>query len=154
MYLRFFFFLMIRRPPRSTLFPYTTLFRSAPVAAARYGRSMREGMNPATGGQRSNRAARPAPPAFPVVALAASAGGLRALSEVLSGIPGGFRAAIVVVQHLDPKHRSLLADILSRRTDLAVKQAEDGDVLCEDAVFIAPPDRHLLVNSDGSLSLT
>ena len=52
--------------------------------------------------------------AYDLIALAASAGGLRALSEVLAGLPREFPAAIVVVQHLDRRHRSLMADILSR----------------------------------------
>jgi len=91
---------------------------------------------------------------FDVVALAASAGGLKALSEVLAVIPADFPAAVVVVQHLDPRHRSLMAEILTRRIALPVKQAEDGDALQAGRVFIAPPDRHLLVNSDGTLSLS
>jgi two-component system chemotaxis response regulator CheB len=62
--------------------------------------------------------------------------------------------AIVIVQHLDPRHRSVMADILSRRTPLKVKQAEAGESLFPATVYIAPPDRHLLVNSDGTLSLT
>jgi two-component system chemotaxis response regulator CheB len=94
------------------------------------------------------------PATFAVVALAASAGGLAALSRVLSGLPAGFPAALVVVQHLDPRHRSLMADILSRRTSLRVKQAEEGDRLAPATVAIAPPDRHLLVNPDGTLSLS
>ncbi len=92
--------------------------------------------------------------AFDVVALAASAGGLTALTKVLSALPGEFPASIVVVQHLDPRHRSLLADILGRRTPLAVRQAEDGQELKPGVVSIAPPDRHLLVNPDGTLSLS
>jgi two-component system chemotaxis response regulator CheB len=92
--------------------------------------------------------------AFDVVALAASAGGLTALSQVLSGLPGDFPAAIVVVQHLDRHHRSLMADILSRRTVLHVQQAAEGDRLTPSTVYVAPPDRHLLVNPDGSLSLS
>ena len=63
--------------------------------------------------------------AFDIVALAASAGGLTALSRVLSALPADFPAAIVVVQHLDPRHRSLMADILSQRTVLQVKQAAE-----------------------------
>src|ERR1044071_2261865 len=82
--------------------------------------------------------------AFDIVALAASAGGLRALSQVLAALPAKFPAAIVVVQHLDPRHRSLMADILSRRTALQVRQAEEGEMLRHGTVFIAPPDRHLL----------
>ena len=92
--------------------------------------------------------------AFDVVALAASAGGIQALSRVLGSLPGNFRAAVVVVQHLDPRHRSLIAGILGRRTSLKVKEAEEGDRLAPGAVYTAPPDRHLLVNSDGTLSLT
>ena len=92
--------------------------------------------------------------AFDVVALAASAGGLTALSSVLAELPAGFPAGILVVQHLDPRHRSLMADILSRRTRLEVKQAEDGDRLVGGRVYIAPPNRHLLLNGDGTLSLT
>jgi two-component system chemotaxis response regulator CheB len=92
--------------------------------------------------------------AFDVVALAASAGGLTALSRVLAALPADFSAAIVVVQHLDPRHRSLMANILSRRTPLRVKQAEEGDHLDPGTVYIAPPNRHLLVNPDGTLSLS
>ena len=92
--------------------------------------------------------------AFEIVALAASAGGLNALSEVLSALPASFPASIVVVQHLDPRHRSLMAKILSGRTSLAVKEAEEGDLLRPGTVYVAPPDRHLLVNPDGTLSLT
>jgi two-component system chemotaxis response regulator CheB len=92
--------------------------------------------------------------AFEVVALASSAGGLRALEEVLSGLPADFPAATVVVQHLDPRHRSLMADILGRHTALRVKQAEDGESVVPGTVFIAPPNKHLLVNPGGRLSLS
>src|SRR5437773_3253999 len=92
--------------------------------------------------------------AFDVVALAASAGGLGALNLVFAELPGDFPAALVVVQHLDPRHRSLMAEILGRRTRLRVKQAADGDRLGPATVYIAPPDRHLLVNCNGSLSLS
>jgi len=92
--------------------------------------------------------------AFDVVALAASAGGLTALSRVLTDLPADFPAALLVVQHLDPRHRSLMADILGRRTALRVKQAEEGDRFLAGTVYVAPPDRHLLVNPDGTLSLS
>jgi len=95
-----------------------------------------------------------AAPAFEVIAVASSAGGLKALLRVLSPLPDDFEASIVVVQHLDPRHRSLMADLLSRRTSLVVKEAEDGDALKAGLVFTAPPNRHLLVNADGSLSLS
>jgi len=91
---------------------------------------------------------------FEIVALATSAGGLHALSEILSKLPADFPAPIVVVQHLDPRHRSLMAEILSRRTELQVKQAQTEDELAPGMVYIAPPDHHLLVNADGTLSLS
>jgi two-component system chemotaxis response regulator CheB len=91
---------------------------------------------------------------FEIVALAASAGGLQALSHVLSGLPANFSASIVVVQHLDPRHRSLMAEILGKRTELDVQQAQDGDTLETGVVYIAPPDHHLLVNRNGTLSLS
>jgi two-component system chemotaxis response regulator CheB len=91
---------------------------------------------------------------FDVVAVAASAGGVAAVSALLAALPADFPAAILVVQHLDPMHRSHLVDILSRRTQLRVKQAEDGDVLCPSTVFVAPPGSHLEVGTDGTLRLT
>jgi len=92
--------------------------------------------------------------AFEIVAMAASAGGLRALEHLLSSLPDDFLASLVVVQHLDRRHRSLLATILSRRTTLPVQEAAEGDRLLPGRVYIAPPDKHLLVNPDGTLSLS
>ena len=91
---------------------------------------------------------------YDIVALAASAGGLRAIGHVLAALPADFPAALVVVQHLDPRHRSLMADILSRRTALRVKEAQEEDRLTSGTAYIAPPNKHLLVNGDGTLTLT
>jgi two-component system chemotaxis response regulator CheB len=93
-------------------------------------------------------------PGFEIVALAASAGGLKALTDVLAALPADFPAALVVVQHLDPRHRSLMAEILGKRTTLRVQEAREGGALEKGLAFIAPPNRHLLVNSDGTVSLT
>jgi two-component system chemotaxis response regulator CheB len=89
-----------------------------------------------------------------VVGLVASAGGLRALREILSALPATFPAALAVVQHTSPRHKSYLAQVLARRTDLRVKEAAEGDRLRPGEVFVAPPDRHLIVNPDGTLSLS
>jgi two-component system, chemotaxis family, protein-glutamate methylesterase/glutaminase len=107
-----------------------------------------------TEGEEQARVAQFPNAAFDIVALASSAGGLAALSTVLGALPPEFPAAAVVVQHLDPRHRSLMAEILSRRTALKVKQAEEGDTLRPGTVYIAPPNRHLLVNPDSTLSLS
>jgi two-component system, chemotaxis family, protein-glutamate methylesterase/glutaminase len=92
--------------------------------------------------------------AFDVIAIAASAGGLRALTTVFSELPADFPAAVTVVQHLDPRHRSLMAELLSRQSRLTITQASDGEQLKPSSVYVAPPDRHLLVNADGTLSLS
>jgi two-component system chemotaxis response regulator CheB len=92
--------------------------------------------------------------AFDVVAMAASAGGLTAFSQILAALPADFPAAILVVQHLDPRHKSLMAEILSRRTTLKIQEAKEADTLNSGTVYIAPPNRHLLVNFDGTLSLS
>jgi two-component system chemotaxis response regulator CheB len=93
-------------------------------------------------------------PAFEIIALAASAGGLRALTDVLSALPRDLPAALVVVQHLDPRHRSLISEILGKRTSLLVREAREGDALEPGLAYIAPPNHHLLVNAGGLLSLS
>jgi two-component system chemotaxis response regulator CheB len=91
---------------------------------------------------------------FEIVAMAASAGGLTAVTRVLSGLPANFGAIVVFVQHLDPRHRSLMPEIMSRRSKLPVTQAVDGMDLEPGHVYLAPPDKHLLVNRDATVSLS
>ncbi|GFE70591.1 chemotaxis protein CheB [Chroococcus sp. FPU101] len=89
-----------------------------------------------------------------IVALCASAGGVNALGEILSGLNVDFPAPVVIVQHLARQYPSQLANILSRRTQLKVKQAETGDKLTPGQVYIAPPDQHLLINPNQTISLS
>jgi two-component system chemotaxis response regulator CheB len=91
---------------------------------------------------------------FPVIAMAASVGDLKALSIILGGLPADFPAAIAIVMHLSPEHKSILAEILNGRTHLAVKQAYTGDVLRPGSVFVAPPNHHLMVTKGGRLELS
>ena len=78
-----------------------------------------------------------------VVVLGASAGGLRALSLILTALPADFPAPIVIVLHLSPDFRSEMAAILSRCTSLLVKEAQEGDCLQVGHVYVAPPGKHL-----------
>jgi len=96
----------------------------------------------------------PATKGFPVIAMAASVGGLDALSVILGGLPADFPAAIAIVMHLSPDRESILAEILNRRTPLPVRQARTGDVLCASCVFVAPPNHHLFVAPGGRLRLS
>ena len=104
----------------------------------------------------TSRAARAAPPvvAPAVVAVAASAGGLNAITELLAGLPASLGAAVLVVLHLPPDHPSYLVEILARRTRLSVKEAEEGELLRAGTVYCAPPDLHLLVAEGGAVALT
>lgn len=101
----------------------------------------------------AERALHAGQPAFDVVAVASSAGGVSALGRVLAPLPEDFAAAILVVQHVDPRHRSLLVEILSRRSALTIMQAETGVAIGPGKVYIAPPDRHLLLDPDKTISL-
>jgi two-component system chemotaxis response regulator CheB len=94
-----------------------------------------------------------AAPQFDVVAVGASAGGIEALHVVVEALPVDFPAAVLIVQHMDPRHRSMLAGLLSRRCRLPVKQATSGERIEPGAVYIAQPDAHLIVR-DGRLALT
>jgi two-component system chemotaxis response regulator CheB len=87
------------------------------------------------------------------VALVASAGGLVAISRVLEGLPNDLDAAVIVVMHLLPEHRSVLPELLSRKTGLHVKVAETGDAIEPGHVYVGPPDFHLVVDGDGTLRL-
>ncbi|HEX5398705.1 MAG TPA: chemotaxis protein CheB [Verrucomicrobiae bacterium] len=91
---------------------------------------------------------------FPVIAMAASVGGLKALSIILGGLPADFPAAIAIVMHLAPNHKSLLTEILKCRTHLQVTEAHTGDVLVPSKVFIAPPNHHLFVVKGNRLKLS
>jgi two-component system chemotaxis response regulator CheB len=93
-------------------------------------------------------------PPFDLVVIAASAGGLSALGTVVRALPGDLPSSVCIVQHLDPRHRSLIDGILARHTELTVRLATEGERLKRSTVYVAPPDRHLLVNADGTMSLT
>jgi two-component system chemotaxis response regulator CheB len=96
--------------------------------------------------------ARHAPP-FAVIAIGASAGGIEALFAVLTPLPGSFPVPVLIVQHMDPRHKSLLAGLLGRRCRLPVKQAANEETIRDGVVYIAQPDMHLIVRS-GRLVLT
>ena len=91
---------------------------------------------------------------YAIVLMAASAGGLAAISAVLGALPADFAIPVLVVQHLDPRHVSLMSEILRRRTSLRVEDATAGTRVEAGTVYLAPPDEHLLVTGDGRLRLS
>ncbi len=78
-------------------------------------------------------------PGGPVVGVGASAGGLEALEQFFTHVPPDSGMAYVVVQHLDPDKKSLLAELLQRFCPIPVVVAEEGMPLALNQVFVAPP---------------
>lgn len=89
-----------------------------------------------------------------LVAIAASAGGIPAVSQILAALPRDFPVAIALVLHRGARVPELLPRILARETSLEVKLAEEGDTLRGGTVFVAPADRHLMVDHERTLHLT
>jgi two-component system, chemotaxis family, protein-glutamate methylesterase/glutaminase len=86
-----------------------------------------------------------------LVAIGASAGGLSALTALLGALNPEF-PPIVIVQHLDPRHKSQLASVLARKTRKSVKEAQHGEPIINGTIYIGPPDEHLLV-AQGKIQL-
>jgi two-component system chemotaxis response regulator CheB len=86
------------------------------------------------------------------VAVAASAGGVEALSEFVSPFPADFPGTVLVVMHLSPASTSVLPRILARAGKLPVRHPVDGERLPRGVILVAPPDRHMIV-ADGSIRL-
>ena len=86
---------------------------------------------------------------FPIVGIGASAGGLEALRELLRGLSDDAGMAYVVVQHLDPTHKSLLADLLARATRMDVREAREGMEVCANHVYIIAPNTDLTLQQDS-----
>jgi two-component system CheB/CheR fusion protein len=80
-----------------------------------------------------------------IVGIGASAGGLAALESFLAAVPPRSGMAYIVVQHLDPTQKTLLAELLQRITPMSVREAEQGMCIEPDAVFVIPPDTELRV---------
>ena len=93
-------------------------------------------------------------PEFRVVVVAASAGGLEALIALVGALPANFPLPIAVVQHIDPHHRSLIAEILARHTALRVKHVFGAERLVPGFVYLAIAAHHLEVGLNGTIGLT
>jgi two-component system, chemotaxis family, protein-glutamate methylesterase/glutaminase len=93
--------------------------------------------------------------ALKVVVLAASDGGLNALSHVLAALPLSFPAAIIVVQHLDTQSQpSLMLDLLNHPSSLPLLPTQAGEQLRAGRAYIAPATSHLFVTPNGTLCLS
>ncbi|MEH2137423.1 chemotaxis protein CheB [Nostoc sp.] len=90
---------------------------------------------------------------FPIVGIAASAGGLEAFTELLRHLLADTGMAFVLIQHLDPNHKSLLSEILGRLTKMPVNEVQDGVTVEPNQVYVIPPNTKMML-SKGVLQLT
>jgi two-component system, chemotaxis family, protein-glutamate methylesterase/glutaminase len=88
------------------------------------------------------------------VVIGASAGALEALSVILPALPAGFRLPLIVVVHVPPDKRSMLAELFQAKCQIPVREAEDKEPINPGTVYFAPSDYHLLVETEKSLSLS
>jgi len=88
-----------------------------------------------------------------IVGIGASAGGLNSLSNLLDELPPDTGMAFVVIQHLDPTHKSMMAVLLARHTAMKVLEAVDGTPIEPDHVYIIPPGVYLSIR-ERTLRLT
>ncbi len=88
------------------------------------------------------------------VVIGASSGAIEAITTILPRLPEGFRLPVLIVVHLPPDHLSTLPELFQSRTSLPVKEAEDTEPIHPGTIYVAPPDYHLLVEIEGTLSLS
>lgn len=81
-----------------------------------------------------------------LVGIGASAGGLEALSNLIAALPADLGLAYVLIQHLSPTHRSMMVQLLSRETAMAVQEVVDGIVPEINTIYVAPPGSNVMLN--------
>lgn len=84
---------------------------------------------------------------IPVVGVGASAGGLEAFLTLVRLLPEKSGLAFVLVQHLDPSHKSSLVELLSRQTRLSIVEAEDGVQVAANRVYVIPPNTSITIRN-------
>jgi two-component system chemotaxis response regulator CheB len=90
---------------------------------------------------------------YQAVIIGCSKGGIKALCEILSGIPRDFPLPIIIVSHLCPDTSSKLSSILSQSSHISVQDAEEKVRPKAHHAYIAPPNYHLLIDDDGTFAL-
>ncbi|WP_040308614.1 chemotaxis protein CheB, partial [Asticcacaulis biprosthecium] len=88
------------------------------------------------------------------IVIGASAGGVEALSAILPRLPADYPLPVMVVIHLPPDRRSLMAKLFDAKCAMSVREADDKEPIARGTVYFAPPDYHLLVETDRRLSLS
>jgi two-component system chemotaxis response regulator CheB len=93
-------------------------------------------------------------PAIQAVVIGASAGAVPALLEILPALPAAYRLPVLIVVHVPPDRENALVALFAAKSRIAIKEAEDKEAIEPGVVYFAPSDYHLLVELDGTLSLS
>ena len=91
---------------------------------------------------------------YKAVVIGTSAGGMEALSRILTKLPLNFAAPILIVQHLSPQSDGYMARRFNEICNVTVKEAHEKEMILPGTVYIAPANYHLLVENDETISLT
>ncbi len=92
--------------------------------------------------------------AIKAVAIGASAGAVQALLQILPALPADYPVPVLIVVHVPPDRSNALVALFQGKCRIAVKEAEDKEPAVAGVVYFAPSDYHLLIEADGSLSLS
>lgn len=90
---------------------------------------------------------------YKAIVIGSSAGGFQALKTIFSGLDPAFETPIIITQHLSPNSDNYLVHFLNMLSPLTVKEADEKEPIARRHVYIAPPNFHLLVEEDFTLSL-
>lgn len=88
------------------------------------------------------------------IVIGASAGALEALTAILPGLPADYPLPVMIVVHIPPDRQSVLAELFRAKCRINVAEAQDKEPIAGGTAYFAPPDYHLLVERDRSLSLS
>jgi len=84
--------------------------------------------------------------------VGASAGGLEAFQQLLNHLPATTGMAVVFVQHLAPRHESMLTELLSRGTKIPVHEVKEGMKVAPDHIYVIPPNSNMVISAAYSTS--
>lgn len=91
---------------------------------------------------------------YKVIVMGLSSGGMDAMKNIFTDLPENFNIPIVIVQHISPKSDSEWIKILNSKYGIEIKEAEEKEQICGGTVYLAPPNYHLLLEKDGTFSLS
>ncbi len=91
---------------------------------------------------------------YNAVVIGASAGGFHAVKKLLAQLPKDFSLPVIIVQHISPSSDNYMATYLNDNCKLRVKEADEKEDILPGYVYISPPNYHLLVEEDFTLSLS